>query len=170
MVRGFYTLLFIAGVFVPFTAFAQGYNPQDSLSVSIVPEHPKPYETVSVTPRSSLLDLFSSTVTILADGQKVEEGSGLVTGYVRVGAPGDKTTIVVSVVSGGVTYAKTIVIRPASVALVVEPASTTHPFYLGGSLVASEGSVRLVAIPDFQSAPGAPLKQEQLTYTWRLGQ
>lgn len=170
MVRGFYILLFVVGVFVPSMVFAQGYNPQDSLSVSIVPEHPKPYETVSVTPRSSLLDLFSSKVTISANGQKVEEGSGLVTGYVRAGAPGEKTTIVVSVVSAGVTYSKTIVIRPASVALVVEPSSTAHPFYSGGNLVASEGLVRLVAIPDFQSSPGVSIKNEQLTYTWRLGQ
>jgi hypothetical protein len=170
MIRGFYTLFFLLGVFLPLSVFAQGYNPQDSLSVSIVPEHPKPYETVSVTPRSSLLDLISSTVTISANGKKVEEGSGLVTGYVRAGAPGEKTTITVSVVSGGTTYTKTIVIRPASVALVVEPASTTHPFYLGGSLVASEGLVRLIAIPDFQSAPGVSIKNDQLTYTWRLGQ
>lgn len=170
MIRGFYTLFFVALFFVPLTTFAQGYNPQDSLSISIVPEHPKPYETVSVTPRSSLLDLISSTVTISANGQKVEQGSGLVTGYVRAGAPGEKTTITVSVVSGGTTYTKTVVIRPASVALVVEPTSTTHPFYLGGSLVASEGPVRLVAVPDFQSTPGVSIKSEQLTYTWRLGQ
>ena len=170
MLRGFYALLLIAGVLIPQTIFAQGYNPQDSLSISIVPEHPKPYETVAVTPRSSLLDLFSSKVTISANGQKVEEGSGQVTGYVRAGAPGEKTTIAVSVVSGGTTYSKTIVIRPASVALVVEPTSTTHPFYTGGSLVASEGTVRLIAIPDFQSSPGVSVKNEQLTYTWRLGQ
>lgn len=167
MLRG---LLLCVLLILPFSGNAQIPGAGETLSVSISPEYPKPYETVAVTVKSSLIDLFSSKVTITANGQKVEEGSGVMTSYVRVGGAGEKTTITVSALSGGKTYNKTIVLRPASVALVAEPLSTTHPFYRGGGLVASEGTVRLVAIPDFQSAPNTTVKAENLVYTWRLGQ
>jgi hypothetical protein len=83
---------------------------------------------------------------------------------------GEKTTITATVTaSDGSTYAKTLTIRPADVALVVEPVSTVHPFYRGGSQVGSEGSVRLVAMTDFRGAPGSRIAPSALSYTWRVG-
>jgi hypothetical protein len=55
------------------------------------------------------------------------------------------------------------------VALVVEPVSTTHPFYEGSGLVTSEGRVRIVAIPDIRTSPTHTIDPSTLTYTWSLG-
>ncbi len=60
-------------------------------------------------------------------------------------------------------------LRPAEVSLVLEPAATSHPFYRGGGLVASEGRVRLVALADLRTAPATRLGSANLVYTWRLG-
>jgi len=63
-----------------------------------------------------------------------------------------------------------VTIRPADVALITEPISTTHPFYEGGSLVASEGRVRLVAVPDLRTSGGGAISPANLVYTWRNGE
>jgi hypothetical protein len=163
-----FILLFL-GVAVALPAHAQQLVSTDPITISISPDFPAPYQNFSITPTSDLIDLGSSMVTISVNGAVVEKGSGEITGYASAGAPGSKTTIVVSVTNNGRSYQKTLVVRPADVALIVEPVSTTHPFYQGGSLLASQGSLRLVAIPDFRTAAGAIIPPASLVYTWRLG-
>jgi len=141
----------------------------ESLSISINPQYPRPYQTISITPRSNLLNLSASTVTVSVNGAVVEKGSGVLTAYARVGGSGERTTIRVTAVSNGQTYSAETTVRPADVSLVVEPISTVHPFYKGGSLTASEGRVRLIALPDIRTAAGAQVANENLVYTWRLG-
>lgn len=152
-----------------YTASAQLPGTQ-ALTLSLNPAYPRPYQTVTVVPQSSLIDLSASTVTVTANGTTVYEGSGAEAAYVTVGAPGTATTVNVRAVTGGQTYTATATIRPADVALIVEPSSTTHPFYAGGSLVAAEGRVRLIALPDLRTANGAVIAPSNLIYTWRNGE
>jgi hypothetical protein len=152
------------------TASAQTLPGVDPLTLSVSPLYPRPYQTVSIAPRSTLLDLSASNVKVSVDGKIIYEGSGTQATSVRAGALGERTTVVVTVTDPfGKTYSKTQVLRPAEVSLVLEPASTAHPFYQGGSLVSSEGKVRLVALADFRSGPGTRLSPSSLVYTWRLG-
>lgn len=138
------------------------------VTISLSPQYPRPNQTVSITPRSTLLNLTSSKVVVSVNGTVIEEGTGVLTAYTRAGAAGVRSTIRVSVTANGQTYTAETSIRPADVSLIVEPISTTHPFYKGGSLVASEGRVRLIAIPDIRTSAGA-VAAENLVYTWRLG-
>jgi len=149
---------------------AQGLPGSDPLTLVMTPQYPRPYQSVSIAPRSTLIDLSASTVRVSVNGARVYEGSGTQATTVRAGGLGERTTIVVTVTDpAGRTYSKQQVIRPAEVSLVVEPSSTSHPFYQGGGLVASEGRVRLVALADLRSAPGTRLSSANLIYTWRLG-
>lgn len=153
-------------------AYAQTLNlgaSTDPLSVSISPDFPRPYQVITVTPSSTLLDLSASTVVISVNGKEVERGSGAQSVPVSVGGPGQATTIDVSVSAGGQTYKREVVVRPADVSLVVEPISTTHPFYEGASLVASEGRVRVIALADLRSSPTNRLNPANLTYEWKFG-
>jgi hypothetical protein len=152
------------------TAHAQALGGTDPLTLSVSPAYPRPYQAVNVAPRSTLIDLAGSTVKVSVDGTVVYEGSGTQGTQVRAGGLGERTTVTVTVTdSGGKTYTKQQVLRPAEVSLVLEPASTMHPFYQGGGLVASEGQVRLVALADLRTAPGTRLPASSLVYTWRLG-
>jgi len=148
---------------------AQGIGSTEPITVLINPEHPRPYQSISISPRSTVLNLSASTVVITVNGSEVERGSGAVVGYARMGGPGEHTTVSVTVTSDGRTYSKQVVLRPADVSLIIEPVSTTHPFYKGAGLVSSEGRVRLVAVPDIRTAPGSPVAAQNLIYTWRLG-
>jgi hypothetical protein len=100
----------------------------------------------------------------------VQRGSGSAPVQIQAGAAGTRSTIKVTAITGdGQTYTKSLTISPADVSLVVEPVSTAHPFYKGASLVASEGLVRLIAIPDLRTASGAAIPASSLVYTWKNG-
>lgn len=150
----------------PLSAQFGGVEP---LEISITPSYPRPYQTVSVRPSSTLIDLASASVTVSANGSVVSKGSGGAPVNVTVGAPGSLTTVRVSVESGGQTYSKELRIRPAEVSLIVEPQTTSHPFYQGGTGVASEGLLRLVALPDLRTSAGTRIDPATLVYSWKLG-
>jgi len=164
----FGAFLALAGFGAVYAAHAQ-LGGTDPLTISIDPDYPRPYQIVTVTPQSSLIDLAASTVTISANGTVVQKGTGGESASVAVGGPGTVTTITVTAVNNGQTYTKSLSIRPADVALVVEPTSTTHPFYEGGALIGSEGKLRIVAIPDLRTSSGAQISPANLVYTWKNG-
>lgn len=169
MIRAVFLAIILLG-FSAFSAQAQVSSSAQPLTLSISPQYPRPYQTVTIAPRSSLIDLSASTVRVSSNGVRLYEGSGTQATSVRAGALGERTTVTVTVTEpGGRVYTAQHVIRPAEVSLVLEPASTMHSFYQGGGLVASEGRVRLVALADFRSAPGTRLSNANLVYTWRLG-
>ena len=148
---------------------AAGVPVANPLTVSISPQYPTPYQTVTVTPSSSTFDIDSSSILVTVNGTAFYKGTGGAAINVPLGGPGSTTKIGVTAIYEGQSSTQDLVIQPASVALVVEPDSTTHPFYGGGSLVPSEGRVRLVAIPDLVTASGRQLDPSTLEYTWKLG-
>lgn len=158
----------LSAFFLPQMTHAQ-FGGVEALEFSITPEYPRPYQTVTVRPSSTLIDLSASEVVISANGTVVSRGSGGAPANVTLGGPGSVTTIRVSATTGGKTYSKELRVRPADVALIVEPQTTSHPFYKGGVGVASEGQLRLIAIPDIRTAAGVRVDPATLVYTWRLG-
>lgn len=169
MIRAVLLLMLLLGAGAS-AALAQGLGTTDPLTLVVSPQYPRPYQTVSIAPRSTLIDLSASTVRVSVNGTTVYEGSGTQATSVRAGALGERTTVVVTVTDpNGRVYTETQVLRPAEVSLVIEPVSTAHPFYQGGGLVASEGRVRIIAVADLRTAPGARLSNANLVYTWRVG-
>jgi ribosomal protein L31 len=139
------------------------------LTLTLNPTYPKPFDVVTVSVDSTVLDLAASTITISANGAIVNKGSGALTAGVQLGAAGTQTTVKVTAVSGGQTYSTQTTIVPADVSLIAEPVSTTHPFYRGAPLIASEGGVRLIAVPDLRTSGGSPIPSTNLVYTWKNG-
>lgn len=164
-----FRLLLLLLLLLP-TGFAHAqFSANDPLSISLSPEYPRPYETVTITPNSTLIDLSAAVVTVSVNGRIVSSDSGVQNIPVNVGGPGEKTTIGVTAKFGGKTYTKTLVIRPADVSLIVEPVSTSHPFYPGALYLAPQGRVRVIALADLRSSVGARISSNSLVYTWRFG-
>lgn len=163
-------LPFLVGAFLllALPAYAQ-FNTGDAISLDISPQNPHPYDTVTITPSSTSIDLAASAIAISLNGKVVANTTGGQSVPIVVGGPGEKTDISVSATTGGKTYTTDVILRPADVALVVEPLSTTHPFYLGAPLVATSGRVHIVAIPDLRTSPQVRLPASKLIYTWKLG-
>jgi hypothetical protein len=164
--QGFLTFILLLGLSVVYVAHAQ-LGTTDPLTLTLDPDYPRPYQIVTVTPESTLIDLSASTVTFSVNGKIVQSGSGGESVSVAVGGPGTVTNITVTVTNNGQKYTKSISIRPADVSLVVEPTSTNHPFYEGASLIGSEGRVRIIAVPDLRTAKGAQIPPASLVYTWK---
>ena len=166
--------LILRGSFLLLTPFcaasthAQGIpTTVNELSLSISPQYPRPYDTVTVTVGSTQLDLASGIISITVNGKVVSEGERSAT--FTLGGPGVKTTIQATVKDALGTHSVSRTITPADVALVLEPTSTVPPFYKGAKLVASEGSLRLIALPNFQTAGGTAIAPQSLSYTWKFG-
>lgn len=149
---------------------AQAPGSAEPLIISISPANPRPYDEIAITPRSNLINLPASQVKITVNGTVIEEGSGSRTAVTTLGGPGTRTTVRVDAVFNGDSYSKEVVISPGDVSLVVEPATLSHPFYEGASLVAPEGRLRIVAMADLRTAPGTRIPPERLSYTWKLGE
>jgi ribosomal protein L31 len=159
------TLLLGTGALPAHAQFASN----DPLTVTVTPASPRPYETVTVTPDSTLIDLASAKITVSVNGTVIENGGGVQSVPVTVAEPGGITTITVTAVAAGQTYTQKITLRPADVALVIEPVSSTHPFYLGAALAAPQGRVRVIAIPDLRTSANVRLAASTLVYTWKWG-
>ncbi len=140
-----------------------------SLTLDQSPQYPTPYSTVTITPSSSAFDISGATISVKVNGEQYYSGSGGAGIAITLGGPGSKNNIVVTAVSGGQSYSQSLLIIPENVALVVEPVSSTHPFYDGASLVPSEGHVRVIAIPDLRDSSGNQIDPSSLIYTWSLG-
>lgn len=145
------------------------FSGADPLSLSISPEYPKPYQTIRVTPSSTLIDLSATTIKLSVNGKLVSTFSGTEDTSVAVGGPGEKTTITLTATTGGKTYKKSLVVIPGDVALVTEPLSTAQPFYKGALLLAPLGQVRVVAIADLRTSSGVRIDPAKLVYTWKFG-
>jgi len=159
----------IAMISVAHLAHAQvlGANP---LTITFSPQYPAPYQTVTVTPGSTIVDLASASVTISVDGKVIYQGTGSGSASFTAGGPGSTNTVTVAIASSQGNFQSTAVVRASSVALIVEPESTTHPFYEGASQIAIQGGVRLIAMADLRaSSGGSSIDPKSLVYNWRIG-
>lgn len=166
MIRSLLALTLAALLAVPGTSIAQVAS-QQPLSITLSSASPRPYETVTVTVASNLIDLAASTVTIYANGAVVEQG--LRTAQVKLGGPGARTTLRATATGSEGTYEATLSVIPGDVSLIVEPMTTSFPFYEGASVVSSESRVRIVAVTDLRTSPTTRVPSSQIAYTWKVG-
>jgi hypothetical protein len=180
MSRAFVSFVLVAAIsgtlwfaFAPHITNAQvndAASGADPITLDVSPQYPAPYQTVTISPSSSVFDITDTTVTVTLNGKAFYKGTGGSTITVPMGGPGSTADVVVTFSGDGQSPAsQELVFHPESVALVVEPVSGTHPFYEGSGLVTSEGRVRIVAIPDIRTSPTHAIDPSALTYTWSLG-
>lgn len=164
----FVSFLLIGVLLIP-TALTHAQLPTtEPLTLSVSPQNPRAYDTVTVTVGSNLVNLAAATITFSAGGEVVSEGAR--SARVKLGAAGTSTTVSVTVLVNGQTYTRSVTLRPADVALIVEPQTSAHPLYEGGLLVAPESRVRLIAIPEIRSSSGNLIPPAELSFVWRLGE
>jgi hypothetical protein len=163
----------IALLMLPLAARAQalgdlgalGGGSVPELTLSFSPQAPQPYGTLTVTPESTLLDLHNATITLSQDGAQIYQGNAAPVSVTLPG-PGRKTLISAVATIAGDRYTASLTLFPGAVALVEEPLSSAPALYPGKPLLPDGGSVRLVAVPDFETAPGVKIAPAALSYTW----
>ncbi len=142
-------------------------DPGSALSIVFTPATPHPGEAVTVSVKSSLLDIRDSDILWEASGKKIAQGKGASSAQVTAGALGAETTVAVTAAAQDGTIARTeAVIRPTELDLLVDSDSYIPPFYRGAPRPSAGTSLRLQAIPRFKRG-NAMMPAGDLIYTWR---
>lgn len=167
-------MIFPIVYFLPARARAQNVNlpyaiSNNELGVEIVPDYPKPNETVSINLSLYTDDLSSANITWYQDGKMVLSGKGKTAYSFRAGLAGQETKIEIEVkLLDGASFSKTLSVNPAGVDLVWETNSYVPPFYEGKALHPRQGSLKLVAMPEF-IVGGSRISPQNLVYQWSNG-
>ncbi|MFA6340887.1 MAG: hypothetical protein WCX27_01430 [Candidatus Paceibacterota bacterium] len=137
-----------------------------TLSISSSPQNPGANDLVDLEVSSYSVNLDAARISWYVDGTARTEGQGTKTFTVRAKDSG-QTTIIKAVVEtpDGTISEISKEITPAGVDLVVEPMSYTPPFYPGKALFASQGTVRIIAIPNVIIS-GKKASSKNLIFRW----
>lgn len=134
----------------------------EALRVSISPQYPKAFETVSVSVEDFSRDLNNLTISWALNGKVQQKGVGLKTFSFATGALGTVSNLTITI--GGT--ARTVAIRPTGIDLLWQAASYVPPFYKGKALHSNQDPLVVVAEPFFLTSSGKRLDPSTLTYKW----
>jgi hypothetical protein len=162
--------------FLPNTSLAQTnvnvnvpYALSNELGTEIIPNYPRPNETVSINLTLYTDDLNSADITWYKDSKAVLSGKGETKYSFKAGPIGSETNIEIRVkLLSGASFSKTLTLNPASVDIVWEANSYVPPFYRGKALHPKQGSLKVVAMPEFVKN-GQRISPSNLVYQWSNG-
>lgn len=167
-----YSLIFTFFLaFLPFISFGQTLPANidsGSLQLSMSPENPEPFQTVTVKVQSFLFDVNRAKITWLVNGAVKKSEIGLKEFSTQAGKNGQKTIIKVQVDSpaDGFKEVEAFFI-PSVVDLVYEFVSYTPPFYKGKALNPNQGVVFVTAIPELIRTTGEKIPAQNIIYSWK---
>lgn len=176
MLKKFFTTSFILGFLwlLPSLATAQinidpGISLPDELSVELIPNYPQPNERVFISLALYTDNLNAAEITWYKDGKVVLSGRGETRYSFKLGKAGEETVIEVRIkLLSGTYFNKRIALNPAGLDLIWEANSYVPPFYQGKALQARQGSVKVIAMPNFVKN-GKQVPAQNLIYEWGNG-
>ena len=161
-------LILLFGSFGVANAQLSGSLPQTDINVDMVPEIPKPNETVYVSLTSYATNINSANITWSVNDEIKQSGMGQKSFTFSVGAMNTTTTLNITIeTQEGEVVEKTLRIKPAGVDLIWESEGFVPPFYKGKSLFSHQNKVTLVALPHITSSNGSEINAKNLIYTWK---
>lgn len=167
----FLSLASFCAMLLPVTSLAQtGVDLQFALShelnVEVSPTYPRPNSNVSINLTLYTADLNSAEITWVQDGKVALKGIGKTSYSFKTGLVGTETKIEIKIgLLDGTTFTKTLAFNPASIDLVWEANSYVPPFYKGKALYPKQGTIKVVALPEFVTKTKR-LSPENLIYSW----
>ena len=162
--------LFLFLGFVTSTAHAESLftsTRSSDISVNLTPENPGPFQDVSISLQSYIVDLDKASINWIVDGKPSPSGTGNKTLRITTGGTGTTTSVIVEItINGTDTIKKNIVIQPAEIDLLWQAIdSYVPPFYKGKALPSSESRIKIVALPQVKIG-GKNYRTNDFTYSW----
>lgn len=139
------------------------------INIETIPDNPQPYTDVTMTITSYATDLNKALITWKSGEDTILSGIGRTKYVFKTGAPNINTSFTVSVTPVGsfASVDKSFIISPSEVEMLWQAIdSYTPPFYKGKSFPTSEGSVRIVAMPNTVGISSGSNKS--MAYYWKL--
>jgi hypothetical protein len=142
------------------------YAFSNELGVDISPTYPRPNENVSISLSLYTGDLNSADITWYKDGKKELSGKGETKYSFVAGTAGKESKIEIDIkLLNGISFSKIFTVSPASVNIVWEADSYVPPFYKGKALHPRQGTLKIVALPEFIKN-NTKISPEKLVYKW----
>ncbi len=139
------------------------------VTLSVSPENPKPDEDITFSLASYSNNLDSSTIHWYIDDVLKQEGVGVKSFNTRVGKSGDILSVSADVfTSDGKQFTQSLSVNPSNVDIIVEAGSYVPPLYKGRAYFASQGTAKLISIPDIVRN-GKRLEAKDLVFKWKQG-
>lgn len=143
---------------------------EDYTTISLLPEHPGPNQSVTASLLLNLTDLNKAEISWFLNGELQESGVGDKSFNFKTGPTGSVTRVSVLIDTfEGETAEKEIVIRPAEVDILWNANTYTPPFYKGKALFTNQSEITLTAIPNFFNSGGNRINPKNLVYEWYRG-
>jgi hypothetical protein len=142
---------------------------EQTLSIEISPEIPKPNEEVEIYLGSSFFDADLAQYTWTVDGQVAKRGVGQNILVFTMKEAGKTTNISVSIIppNNGAPFSHNFSFVSSEVDLLWQARTYTPPFYEGKSMLVSDADYIAVAIPQIPDGRGGIIPKESLFYTWK---
>lgn len=138
-----------------------------NISISVAPENPAPKEEVVVSLSSYVNNLDSVAITWSVGGKTAAVGIGKKSFSVVAPEAGAEMRITASIALPDGTVEKTVVLRPAVMALLWQANdSYVPPFYRGKALPAVGSEIKIVAMPEIQSG-FRTINPKSMVYVWK---
>lgn len=142
------------------------FNLSNELNVELSPEYPGPNQEVRASLTMYTEDLDAATISWYQDGKLLLSGKGETRGSFTTKAAGEETTIEIRItLLNGTSFSKSLTLAPASVDLIWEADSYVPPFYKGKALHPQQGTLKIVAMPEFVRN-GVRVSPQNLVYKW----
>jgi hypothetical protein len=155
--------IFISLLFFGFSLTAQAQVYGESLDLTITPPNPGPGAHITLTVKDVVDNLDKKQVTWSLNGKVVKQGIGAKKFEFDLGELGSVSSVTVRTD----VLSKTIKIRPTDIDIIWETDGYAPPFYKGKVMRVSQGSLRLVAIPNFINSEDQLIDRNKMVYTWR---
>ena len=138
-----------------------------SISVSMVPPNPAPYENTSITLSSYVYNLDSVLISWSVNGKTIASGTGKKSLFTIAPAAGKETNVVATISLPDGTIETKVTMRP-SVMVLLWQANDSHvpPFYKGKALPTPDSEVKVVAMPEIRTSSGLA-NSKNMTYAWK---
>jgi len=139
-----------------------------SISISMYPENPAPYESVNISLSSYATDLDGASITFIVNGKTGLAGVGEKNFTLTVGAAGSETKVLIKIISQGEGIELNLVIRPSAMVLLWQAMdSYVPPFYKGKAMATADSDIKIVALPEIRNG-GALVSPKNMTYSWKF--
>lgn len=148
----------------------QGLGGQsNAIIITTTPPRPGPNQIINVAIDSYAIDLDSADISWFLNNNLQIEKTGQKTFTFKTGAPGSVSNLLIVVKTQNSEIIQQVLnIRPAAVDIIWEAQSYSPPFYKGKALYPPQGTVKVVAVPNFVTQNGAVVDPNTLVYTWQL--
>lgn len=140
---------------------------ENDVVIDFTPENPGAFQDVTLRTDSDYIDLNRYNASWYVNGQKIEGGIGKRSITIKTKGYGQKTTVIILIQLPDTLIKKTLIFIPQEMTLAWEATdSYVPPFYQGKKLLAREGIVKIVAIPNFNLAGSKPFDPTTAVYRW----